>query len=405
MTSRVTTLIAVGLHCIAATAQAQDAGPRSAGERHPQLEAHRTGTFSAALAVRSPESEARRWAERFGFPSDLGRWDYDLADESFSLYVPDGYVPDGEPYGVVVWVSPSDDGSIPSTLRRVLDARRLIWIGANDAGNARHLFVRAGLALDAAHNVALSYQVDPDRIYVAGLSGGGRVAAMEAVAYPDVFDGGFPIIGVTTYLDIPLESDPSRAVLRFPSPSPEVLERARRQPLVILTGSGDYNGEECRLTAAAYERDGYTDLHLIDVDGMGHQMPSADDFARGLDLLLSEPERQQHVAGPPTIVAGGDEEDSVDHHRRRSVDRASARRDVIERPVLGVRVERPQDRAIDRGVRPQPAVERPREHHAVDHGDRCRLRGRAAPTALAAEQRVGRLRVPHPLAGHEAHGM
>jgi len=250
------------------------------------LAAHRTGQFDASLPIRSPLSERERWIERFQFPGDLEGWDYDLAEESFSLYVPHDYDPQGDPYGAVVWISPFGDGTIPDGLRSVFDRRRLIWIAANEAGNARHLFHRAGLALDAAANLERSYNVDPERIFVSGLSGGGRVATMAAVDFPEVFAGGFPIIGVTSYLDIPLDSNPGQRVLQFPEPAADILERAKSQPLVIMTGSGDFNREECRLTAEAYRKGGFTDVHLLDIEGMGHEMPSAEDFGRGLDWLL-----------------------------------------------------------------------------------------------------------------------
>ena len=272
-----TALIVAGLHCFLSAAQAQDA---------QVLTAHRTGEFDAILSVRSPESEASRWADRFQFRGNLENWDYDLATESFSFYVPPDYDPTGEPYGVVVWVSARDAGSIPADFRSVLDERRLIWIGPNNAGNARHLFPRTGLALDAAENVGRFYNIDPERIFVSGLSGGGKVAAYQTVAYPDVFAGGYPLIGMLSYLEVPLQSRPGQLVQRFARPSEDLLERAKRQPLVIMTGSGDFNREECMLTAEAYERDGFTDLHLLDIDGMGHEMPTAENFALGLDLLV-----------------------------------------------------------------------------------------------------------------------
>jgi len=268
------TLIAVAWLASGATAQAP-------------LIAHRTGEFDAVLTRRSPASDARSWSARFQFTGSLDSWDYDLASETFSFYVPPDYDPEGEPYGVVVWVSAFDSGAIPPELRAVFDERRLIWIGPNDDGNRRHLFPRMGLALDAAENVLNLYHVDPDRVYVSGLSGGGKVAAMLAVAWADVFRGGFPIIGMTTYLSVPLSSSPGQSVYRFAMPPPDVLVRAKRQPMVVMTGDGDFNREECRLTAAAYQRDGFTDLHLLDIDGMGHEMPTAQSFARGLDLLLA----------------------------------------------------------------------------------------------------------------------
>lgn len=287
-----TALVVAGLHLCVPVSNAQNAVPtRPEGQVSPApLVAHRTGEFDATFSVRSPESGARRWAERFQFAGDLEPWDYDLATESFSLYVPPSYDPDGEPYGVVVWVSPRDDGGIPEELRSVFDDRHLIWIGPNNAGNRRHLFPRAGLTLDAAVNAIRFYNVDPERIFVSGLSGGGRMSAMHAVAYPDVFAGGFPIIGVTTYLRVSVGAGSGQLVPQFPTPPPDMLERAKHQPFVVMTGSGDFNREECQLTAAAYERDGFTDLHLVDIDGMGHEMPSAEQFARGLDLLLRRPE-------------------------------------------------------------------------------------------------------------------
>lgn len=287
MLSRTLLIVAV-LHCFASAAQAQDVGDLRDGDGGPAapLTAHHTGAFDAVLPVRSPLSDADLWAKRFQFRGNLEDWGYDLATESFSFYVPPDYDPQGEPYGVLVWVSPFDNGTIPPEFRSVLAERHLIWIAPHNAGNGRHLFPRTGLALDAAQNAERFYNIDPDRVFVSGLSGGGRVAAMLAVAWPDAFAGGFPIIGVTTYLDVPLESRPGQLVIRFAAPSSDLLERAKRQPLVIMTGSGDFNREECRLTAAAFQRDGFTDLHLLDIAGMGHEMPSIGDFARGLDLLL-----------------------------------------------------------------------------------------------------------------------
>lgn len=100
--------------------------------------------------MRSPESERDHWIERFQFPWDFRGWGYDLSEESFSVYVPPDYDPEGEPFSVVVWISPFGDGGIPPELQSAFDERRLIWFAADGAGNSRNLFHRAGLALDAA---------------------------------------------------------------------------------------------------------------------------------------------------------------------------------------------------------------------------------------------------------------
>lgn len=281
----------IALLWAASVAQAQDRPRDRRADRDPPvpITADRTGAFDAILPSRSPLSQPGPWAERFQLNGDLTGWDYDLANESFSLYVPPDYDPNGEPFSVLVWVSPFSDGAIPDDLRSVFDEHHMIWIGPNDAGNPRHLFPRSGLALDAAANIGTYYNVDPDRIFVSGLSGGGRVASMLAVDFSDVFKGAFPIIGVNTFLHVRLESNPNQLVSRFERPAADLVDRARQQPFVIMTGSGDFNREECRLTEAAYEEDGFTDVHLLDIEGMGHEMPDPQDFAAGLDLLLGRP--------------------------------------------------------------------------------------------------------------------
>ncbi len=115
------------------------------------------------------------------------------------------------------------------------------------------------------------------------------MSSMLAVDFSDAFSGAFPIIGVNTFLHVRLESNPQRLLPLFARPALDLVERARHQPFVIMTGSGDFNREECRLTAAAYEEDGFTDVHLMDIEGMGHEMPTPQDFAAGLDLLLGRP--------------------------------------------------------------------------------------------------------------------
>ena len=48
------------------------------------------------------------------------------------------------------------------------------------------------------------YAIDESRIYVAGFSGGGKVASMLAVIYPEVFDGAIPMGGTGFYRHVPI---------------------------------------------------------------------------------------------------------------------------------------------------------------------------------------------------------
>jgi len=112
---------------------------------------------------------------------------------SWQLYVPDSYDA-AHPAGVMVYVSPTPKGGPPR-----MDDKNLIWIGANDAGNRVAVGKRMLLAMLAPKILARDYALDPDRIYVAGFSGGGKTASRVAVARPEVFRGGIYIAGAEAW--------------------------------------------------------------------------------------------------------------------------------------------------------------------------------------------------------------
>jgi hypothetical protein len=162
-------------------------------------EPHREGRYRTAFTERSPLSDPGVVFGRHGGTAEdvrdtdpsLGH--YDLAQETFEVYVPEGYEPAGDAapsYGLLVWVSPTSFGGVERPdLQAALDAERLLWVGANGAGNPRFTWNRVGLALDAAHAMAALYDLDPERIYAAGYSGGGRIASALGMLFPEVFRG------------------------------------------------------------------------------------------------------------------------------------------------------------------------------------------------------------------------
>ena len=114
----------------------------------------------------------------------------DPAQEHWQVYVPEDY--DGStPYGVLVWVPPWDVLGIPSGWQRILKEHHLIYVAAGNSGNDQSVPMRrVPLALTGFVNIASRYKTDPNRIYIAGFSGGGVVASVMAAAYADVFTGG-----------------------------------------------------------------------------------------------------------------------------------------------------------------------------------------------------------------------
>jgi len=112
----------------------------------------------------------------------------DLGEESFDVYVPAERPPAG--YALMVFNSPMPVFPLPRDWRRVLDARGMVFVSAHRADNAQNVFERRlPLALHAHENVLRRLPVDPARTYVAGFSGGSRMAQRLALAYADVFRG------------------------------------------------------------------------------------------------------------------------------------------------------------------------------------------------------------------------
>ena len=186
--------------------------------------------------------------------------------------MPESYAPDSG-WGALVWVSPTPFGGTAwPEMHRLLAERKLLWIGANRAGNPRPTRDRYFLALDAAHHVTELYDLSPERIYVGGYSGGGRIAGGLSIHYPEVFHGGLWTMGCAWYEALPVPDRPGRRwTVGFDPPSRSTLDTAkRRNRYVLLTGTRDFNRSECREVAEAMETAGFERVTFLDVPRISH---------------------------------------------------------------------------------------------------------------------------------------
>ncbi len=249
----------------------------------------RTGLFRTRFQNRSPLADLSVYLDRHDFSREqIERYDehdgrYSLAGESFFVRVPEGATT-GEPLGILVFISPTPFGGFTrEELAEVLDERRLIWVGAENAGNGRFSWYRVHLALDAVESLSGLYDIDPRRIYVSGYSGGGRVASSMALVYPEVFAGGLFLFGSDWYEARPVPHQPgSMWRAKFPRPSRRVLEALRSDSrLVFVTGSKDFNRAETKATWRAAVEGGFEHATYIEI-------PEADHY-HGIDReLLAE---------------------------------------------------------------------------------------------------------------------
>src|SRR5262249_42619327 len=148
--------------------------------------------------------------------------------------------------------------------------------------------VRVGLALDAVQNVKSRLNIDVNRIYVSGISGGAKIASLLAVAYPDSFSGGFPICGVIYFRNIPVSSKPgSLWPAAFLRPTPKLFEKAQKQNrYVLITGEKDFNRDPIKdMYEQGFVKDHFAHVEYLEVPGMSHGIPETMFIEQALDSL------------------------------------------------------------------------------------------------------------------------
>jgi hypothetical protein len=129
--------------------------------------------------------------------SDAGRLNPVLLDSEqveWRVYVPRNYDPTSPP-GVLVFISSIEWGGIPEEWQPVMEEKNLIWISASNAGSSAPVQQRMIKAIIAPRAVDRDYQIDMDRIYIAGFADGGMVANLVQTAEPGVFKGGIYMCG------------------------------------------------------------------------------------------------------------------------------------------------------------------------------------------------------------------
>jgi predicted esterase len=232
------------------------------------------GTSQASLVV-AAESDAPRTGD-FTITMTSGELLGETAEKMVSViavdepitwevYVPEGYSIES-PAGIVVYVSPSQSGTPPWDWFSVMDEHNLIWISANKSGNR----VLAILALKA---IQQEYVLDETRIYVAGFSGGGKVASMIATDYANTFDGGLFICGVE-FWDVD---------------EPEHFETIKSNRYVFLTGEHDQALRPTKRVYRNYRDAGVPHIQLVVVHDMGHANPPRREISRAIEFLDNVP--------------------------------------------------------------------------------------------------------------------
>jgi hypothetical protein len=131
-----------------------------------------------------------------GFGPEAARLpnDFESRDQRYQLYVPKGYDA-AKTWPLVLFVSPGDDPLGWRFWRKPCEERGLFFCAAYGAGNNCPPGHRLRIVLDAFDDARRHYKIDPDRTYVTGFSGGGRLACTIGFALPEYFGGVVPVCG------------------------------------------------------------------------------------------------------------------------------------------------------------------------------------------------------------------
>jgi predicted esterase len=173
------------------------------------------------------------------------------------------------PSGVLVFVKPIDSGELPENWAAELDRQNLIWIAADDFGNEQPRAQRILAAIAGLKLIESTTTIDAKRVYVAGMSGGGRIASQIITRFPQRFSGAMYIVGADFWTEAEAPLQPRIAANRY----------------VFVTGSRDFNHRDMRRIFSKYQAAGVTQSLLMDLPGFGHEYPNAGQLKQAIEFL------------------------------------------------------------------------------------------------------------------------
>ncbi|MGE3806497.1 MAG: hypothetical protein AB7K24_17660 [Gemmataceae bacterium] len=215
---------------------------------------------------------------------------FDSTKQTYDLFVPESYNA-SKPAGLILFVSAGNGPAGQKNFEAACNKNNLLFASPYNAGNGVDTKQRVRIVLDVLDDVRKKYNIDPDRTYIAGFSGGGRIACGIAFALPELFGG---VIGVCASGN--LRDEP---YLRH-----RVMERLN---VAFLTGENDFNrGEVERFRTPMLEGVGVEAKSWV-FPGMGHAIPNAAQLQEVVDWLDQGVKKRQELAKkfPASRLVGG----------------------------------------------------------------------------------------------------
>ncbi len=193
---------------------------------------------------------------------------YDSGQQSYERFVPQTKKKN-DTLPLVLFVSADDSPAGWSQLEPVCIQKGIAFASPFAAGNNTPMPRRVRIVLDILDDLRRQYRIDPDRTYIAGFSGGGRVACQIAFGMPELFGGVMPVCAGGDLRDEPWLRH--RAIDRL--------------SIAFLTGTNDFNlGEVERFRGSMFNDMGLRTRVTV-VPNMGHAIPDSKSFAASIEWL------------------------------------------------------------------------------------------------------------------------
>lgn len=177
--------------------------------------------------------------------------------------------------GALVFISPNATALPQPGWHQLLRDSNLHWIAAENFGNDKPTAQRVLAAIMGLRRLEREFELDRKRIYIGGMSGGGRAASTAITTFPQLFSGALYIVGADS-----LNRD---ATAQLPG--------IRENRYVFITGTRDFNRGEMRAIYRSYVESGVENALLMDMRKFGHAYPNVEQLKRALDFLDGETPR------------------------------------------------------------------------------------------------------------------
>ena len=215
-------------------------------------------------------------------------YSFDLAKESFEIFVPRNYS-DKEVFGVFAFMDSGDNMTMPKEWAAIMEKEKLICLIPQKIGNNQPFSRRVGLTLIGILKTVERYKADPRRIYTGGMSGGARCSLQLAFLHNDVIAGNISICGANFYEPVPkVKAAGNSDYGVWPVPPDRVAEARKKVRFAFITGAKDFRyGNILDIYQGGFVKNGFQ-ARLIDQPNMGHQLCSSESLLEAFHFVSDE---------------------------------------------------------------------------------------------------------------------